>query len=526
MSDFDDLFREKLDEEQSFPQRSKNWKMVSKRLDAFDAGGLGHHSYLKYWKIATIAAAVTVGVLAWKLVAVQQENTRLQQQVELVKSEVDSAKYEAGSAKSENSAKSEVDSAKSGDSAKSENSAKSEVDSAKSGNSAKYEVGSTKSGNTVKSERTESTSTVVTTREKSAPKPAAYQPSEQKVAGSNKQTVPARLEDNQVRPGVKDIPAPAVTPKIEKVVTAQPPVVQPETPTRQDSGAEPKDSAATVAGIAPEQEQTANAQTPEKQEVKENIPASPAAADSAAVKNPVVAPEKPVAAVAQSDTAALSQKPAEMIKKQRTYSNVRAGAHILGALAVPAEDGVSMLQGQGITAAWRFWKGFSLTAAADWMRFDVSTTKFIQRFHPHHNGPDQHGGGPGHEDMLVKVESTQRQRQLSLGLQYNLPLRFWVRPTVEVAHSWVRIDPYLITYKFEEEPHGPGGPMHEPEIRYQVEKTVLQRPDKVWRVGIGLQRETPRWIFNVGADYMKDFAASDAMFNAVTVKAGLQYKIF
>ncbi|HOY07719.1 MAG TPA: hypothetical protein PLO67_20055, partial [Saprospiraceae bacterium] len=92
MSDFDDLFREKLDEEQSFPQRSKNWKMVSKRLDAFDAGGLGHHSYLKYWKIATIAAAVTVGVLAWKLVAVQQENTRLQQQVELVKSEVDSAK--------------------------------------------------------------------------------------------------------------------------------------------------------------------------------------------------------------------------------------------------------------------------------------------------------------------------------------------------------------------------------------------------------------------------------------------------
>lgn len=496
MSDFDDLFREKLDEEQSFPQRSKNWKMVSKRLDAFDAGGLGHHSYLKYWKIATIAAAVTIGVLAWKLVAVQQENARLQQQVEQIKYEVDSAKSEVGSAKPEDSAKPE--------------------------NSAKYEVGSAKS-EVGKGKRTEPTRSVAINREKSASKPAAYKPSEQKVAGNNKQTVPPRQEDSPAKPGVKEIPSPAVTPQIEKVATAQPAVVQPETTARQDSGAVQKDSVAAVAGISTDQAQTSATQTPEKQDVKENIQSPPAAVDSAAVINPVVAPDKPVAALVQPDTAALAQKPAEMIKKQRSYSNVRAGAQILGAFAMPAEKGVSMLQGQGVTAAWRFWKGFSLTAGADWMRFDVNTTTFIQRFHPHHNGPPQHGGGPGQEDMLVNVESTQRQRQLSLGLQYDLPVHFWVRPTVQIAHSWVRIDPYLISYKFEEE-HG--GPMHPPEIRYQVEKTDLQRLNQIWRVGLGLQRETPRWIFSAGADYLKDFAASDAMFNSVVVKAGLQYKIF
>ena len=511
MSDFDDLFREKLDEEQSFPRRNKNWNMVSKRLDAFDAGGLGH-SYLKYWKIATIAAAVTIGVLAWKLAAVQQENIRLQQQVEQVKYEVDSAKSEVGSAKPE-------------DSVKSGSSAKYEVGSAKSENSAKSEVGSAKS-EVGRGKRTEPTSSVAISREKSASNPATYKRSEQKVAGNNKQTVPARLESSQVKPGVKDISAPAVAPDIEKVATGVPAVVQPETTARQDSGAVQKDSAAAVAGISTDPAQTPAIQTPENPDVKENIQSPPAAVDSAAVKSPAVAPEKPVAALVQPDTTALAQKPAEMIKKQRSYSNVRAGAQILGAFAMPAEKGVSMLRGQGVTAAWRFWKGFSLTAGADWMRFDVNTTKFIQRFHPHHSGPPQHGGGPGQEDMLVNVESTQRQRQLSLGLQYNLPLRFWVQPTVQVAHSWVRVDPYLISYKFEEEDHGPGGPMHEPEIRYQVEKTNLQRLDQVWRVGLGLQRETSRWIFSAGADYVKDFAASDAMFNSVVVKAGLQYKIF
>jgi hypothetical protein len=41
MRDFDDFFSQKLNEESSFPHRAKMWKQVSKRMDAFDAGGQG-----------------------------------------------------------------------------------------------------------------------------------------------------------------------------------------------------------------------------------------------------------------------------------------------------------------------------------------------------------------------------------------------------------------------------------------------------------------------------------------------------
>ena len=507
MSDFDNLFREKLDEEQSFPRRNKNWNMVSKRLDAFDAGGVSHHSYLTYWKIATLAAAIIIGVLAWKLVAVQQENARLK----------------------ELSAKSEVDSAKSETSAKSEAAGKNAVkeilatESTKRGNAViPVEKARTEGRGQPEKQRSDAKeyrkSAADVPREKRAPKTEKQNSTAEKaVADHLKQPAPAVSANN---PADRETQHTATESGAEKVAQSQQPAAtnpEPSSNFQKDSTTDITEATATAA------------QAPDKQEFRnEESLASPAITpDSSAIKTPVTAAEKPVAAVVQPDTTAGNSKAPELIKPERTYSHVRAGAQIIGAFAVPAEQGVSMLRGQGITAAWRFWKGFSLTAAADWMRFDLNTTRFIQRFHPHHNGPSPHGGGPGHEDMLVNVESTQRQRQLSLGLQYKLPLRFWVQPTVQVAHTWVRIDPYLISYKFEEEYHGgPGGPMHDPEIRYQVEKTNLQRLDNIWRVGLGLQRETQRWIFSAGADYMKDVAASDAMFNSVVVKAGLQYKIF
>ena len=241
--------------------------------------------------------------------------------------------------------------------------------------------------------------------------------------------------------------------------------------------------------------------------------------DSMAIQKETVRP----AVALQPDTSNAEKTMAalEPPKAPRDYSRLRAGAQIFRGFATPGEDGVSMLQGQGISAAWRFWNQFSLTTDANWLRFDINTTKFVPRFHPHHPGPGPHTG-PGQDDQLVKVESTQRQRLLSLGLQYTVPVHFAVRPSVRLSHTWVHIDPQLITYTYEEQPHGP---MHDPEIRYQAEKAAAQDLNKIWRAGIGLQYDTHRWIFGVSADYMRDFASSDAMFNSVFVQAGLQYKI-
>jgi hypothetical protein len=501
MSEFDNFFRDKLDEEQSFPRRNKNWNMVSKRLDAFDAGGISQHPVLKYWKVLTMAAAVTVGVLSWKLVSVQQENAQLRLEISRQQSETGSKKSEVGSAKSTNS--------------------------------------SLKSGVTHPS--ASETTTYDTENTAAAPQQQQERNSAQPVSKSIARHSELEKQPEKKQPATKTFPeiakSPATRPFPSKresapisEKTAGSETAVPATATTPNVAAQPE---AQVAPPLAEQLKTDPVTNPitalEGKDSVAQAPATPSvrdtqqirALDSMAVKPPVA--EKPVAAL-QPDTAAMAAQPELLIKPARSYSRLRAGAEILGGFAVPAETGVSMLKGQGITAAWRFWNNFSLNAGAEWLRFDVCTMKFVPRFHPHHPGPEPHGG-QNHDDELVLVESTQRQRQLSLGLNYTVPLHFWIKPSIQVAHTWVRIEPNLITYKFEEPPHGPGGPMQEPEIRYQVEKTELQRLNQIWRVGVGLQHETPRWIFNVGADYLKDFASSNAMFNSVFVKAGLQYKI-
>jgi hypothetical protein len=72
MSDFDKFFKEKLDEESQFPRRNKNWKVLSKRLDAFSAGlqqqGTVARSYLRYWQAAAAFAVAAASLFAWNAV--------------------------------------------------------------------------------------------------------------------------------------------------------------------------------------------------------------------------------------------------------------------------------------------------------------------------------------------------------------------------------------------------------------------------------------------------------------------------
>lgn len=508
MSDFDNFFREKLEEEQSFPRRNRSWKSVSKRLDAFDAGGHIGHSVLRYWQVAAVAASLTVGVLVWKVVELGQDKKELQQEL----SEVRSRPSEVA----ENSPKSEVVSPKSGEE---------RIDPIVSGRQPEVN----KENQQVLSRKPEvdpAKPAVAVTKRETNRRESKADTTKSDMAAQAPDTVHPAIQPEQANSGISAAPENKQKPPLAPLPDAPNP-----SENTSANGTLKNDTVAVITQMpVSDSARQTPVLTPEMKDMAVDA-IHPPIPDSISVnkENPGKTenileeqPEKPVVA----------SKPEDQPRPVRTYDRVRAGAQIIGGFAIPGEKGVSMLQGQGITAAWRFWKDFSLTGSADWLRFDLKTSKFVPRFHPHHPHPypGPHGpggpGGPGPQEELVQVEGTQRQRQLSLGLRYAVPLRFWVRPTLQVAHTWVNIAPQLLRFKFEEQhqggPVGPGG-NHDP--RYFVEKTGAQRLDRVWRLGVGLERETNRWAFSIGADYVKDFSASDAMFNSVLLKAGLQYKI-
>lgn len=500
MSDFDKFFKEQLNEEQSFPRRNRNWKMVSKRLDAFDTGGQINHTHVRFWQVVSVAAAITVGVLAWKLVAVQQQNNQLQEQVAVLQENKPAATDTAnGLAK---------------------------AIPLNNDNLSKATAATNAPQNTLPG---------LAQSSKNTPQNAENQLFEKKYTPHNDNRKSTFATSNGVIPSTQKPnrnvpPAPAsaqATPQVNSAVAAQLPTTPaPDITQQSPENLQKSDSAAISTVVAPQDSlQQANAiaqQTP----APSIAPSSATPDSSAGIKAPPSAKDENnnALAAAQKDTVSTTQAP-PLVKPFKAYSRLRAGAQVLAGIAVPQEKGVSALTGQGIQMEWRFWQGLSLLAGADWLRFDLNTTRFIPRFHPHHPNPDPHGGpgGPFPQNELVQVESTQRQRQLSLGLRYTLPVRFWVQPSLRVAHNWVRIAPQLISFKFEEPQHG--GPHGNPEPRYLVEKTETQRLDKVWRFGAGLERETERWVLSVGADYAKDFSSTDAMFDTVMFRAGLQYKI-
>lgn len=534
MSDFDKFFKDKLEEEQSFPRRSKNWKSVSKRLDAFDAGGHMGHSYLKYWKIAAVAASLTIGVLAWKVADLHQDKKELQHQLNEIasvqsKSETAPPESEAQRLTSETpiTANEPVkDDAKAMEgnpeiqTEKQDNGAerfKKESDGGRVVSERKTVRNQTSDPKTPEQRMQRSQSDAVATNTAKAPQQTTEKPVNNPAAQKSDniaENAPTTVQAPDVNS--ENAEKPAVSETTQKPDDAVTNSISQQDNTSTIAQTSTSDSAQQQPASTPETKNTVGIPTPANGQDSASVVKAPATQPLQSVEN-------------QQEKTADAAPKEEILKPARTYDRLKAGAQFVLGSPVPAETGVSLLKGQGITAAFRFWNNFSMTASADWVRFDINTTKFVQRFHPHHPEPGPgHGwpGGPGQQDelKLVQVEGTQRQRQLSLGLEYAIPVRFWVRPTVQIAHTWVNVEPQLLSFKFEEEHQGgPGGGHDEP--KYFVEKTDRQRLTKIWRAGFAFQRDTPRWVFSVGADYVKDFSSSDALFNSVQLKAGLQYKI-
>lgn len=462
MSDFDKFFAEKLDEEGQFPRRDRNWRALSKRLDAFNTGlqqQVGNtHRYLRYWQAAAACTVITAGFLIWKVDSVQNENAGLRKEVALWQEKYKAVSPQAAAESIPNNKEAIGDQPHPAASAEPAEFLNSPKDNARNrdghiGNSRKTEV------------KSHTQSQGVST---------GYSATNEVVANNSGISNSVVSEENPPSGEPLDLPD---SKALEKAFGSIMPTLQ----------MIPTDSLHAV----------------------------------------VLIPQEKVLSLPQP-TPHAEVAPPEIIKPVSSPSRFRAGIQIMAGLPIPDEKGVSFITGNGITAEYNVWRNFWLTGSADWLRYDISTEKYFPKFHSHHNHPPLPNNPQ--QEILVKVESTQRQQQYGLGLRYALPVRTWLRPSVRVAYALTRVSPELITFKFENHgpwgpggPGGPWGPWGPPPPIYKVQKTESQVLDNIWRFGAGLEHETPRWAFSLWADYSKNFAATDLTFDALMLRAGIQY---
>ena len=432
------------------------------------------------YKASLLIAVAAAGILAWKVWAVHHENKQLHQEVLALKTERTVLAEQLNQANA---------------------------------NASKVKAENAPNSNAIPDQKPESV--VKSLNFKSLP---AVQMQQKTSKSSTTSSQP--IAETPTLPRSKEVPSPVSTPNVPEAALGQTPataIVETALP-KADSGATPVDSTQATevnAALATPSVSSPNAETPQ------------------ALDSLVALVEKLKDSI--STQAEIAQVIKPVVSKSKRFS---IGTQTVVGLVQPRQKGVSALRGQGITVEAKLLRGLFVQASLDWMRYEVCTPGFFPKFHPHHDslpeppdggwgGGGGGGGGPQHDSKLVRVESTPRQQHLGLGIKYELPVKFWAKPSLKLSHQWVHGSSTSITYKFEKDDPGGPGPNpdpHEHESKYTAEQFDNQWLSNQWRFGIGLEKTLPNWTFGLWADYSKDFTASTPSFDAVYFRAGAQYR--
>lgn len=488
MKDFDEAFRDRLqegDETRRFPHGDRNWRQLSRRLDAFDAGLEGGHHGMRrlwIWKAAAAIALLIAGLAGWHNHALRNENSALRETTAQAVDSLKRAQQAPVATLPENTS------------------------SAPGANTMPGSGQPTKEGAFHK-------------QQDIAEQPAYWKGADDQPLAPNDTYVQEKKKSR----GAAETEAGkqwAEADRAAKIAAARKAYTR-ENPTEPLPTKTPEpldqqiaqlrarlDSLQQLAGVSIKDSASLTTTPKEAVAALDLLPSTlhPIPADSSTALNHPPSVNTPLPTIHPL------QKPVRF----------RVGAQAVAGLVSPEEPGVSPLIGQGITAEVRVFHRLWVSASVDWLRYDVNASTYPDRFNLPYVMPP-HSGGPGpHDDYeLIKVESNQRQQRYALGLRYALLSRGWVRPSVRVAHVWAQTAPAYVIYHFQEDQHWPGG---NPHTEIKTEQSERQQFANIWRFGAGLEHETRRWSFGLWADYDKSFDGSKPLFDALTARASVAYQ--
>lgn len=448
MKDFDDHIAEQLDREGQFPNRSRNWRALSKRLDALDLGGRNARPKLRLWQAIAAVAAISAGWLFWENMEQKQENTQLRQEIAQIL----------------------------------QNSTVEPNTMASSGFSSNHAISPASPTN-------ESLPPALTQSVAGQSRALATLP---KASRSVLELAGRQAPDLAIPPAGAEY---VLAPSTENIPAFQ--AEQPAIKTDTAQGTE-----ITEAPLPEPPDTTWESGKPQAMPPAEAVQAPEVAAQNTPAPLPVIDP----------------------VKKPMRF---KVGPYAVVGFVQPKPSGISTIKGQGIAADFKLMRNWWLSASAEWLRYEICSVEFPEKFYPHKDSIPKPPGGPGgpggpHKKLSL-VESSQRMQQYGVGLRYEIPVRWWFRPAVRATYNWVRTAPTLVTYQFrKDEPQGGGGPMPKPE--YFAEKNEAHWQQDQWEFGVGLEKDLPRWTFGLWADYAKSLSPTTPAFDALYVRGGLQYR--
>lgn len=194
-----------------------------------------------------------------------------------------------------------------------------------------------------------------------------------------------------------------------------------------------------------------------------------------------------------------------------------------GTAGVPTpRPGISLLQGVGLGLEYRAIGQLWITAAADALSYDVHHTDYLPVAFYRESPPQAFKFVPGKPPVpypLRDVVANQRLRLLSTGLRYRLPVRFWLQPSVQVAHTWAYVSPAIYNYTFVDTL--PGTPTKVVAFS-SAQSTDSYSVRGLWRFGVALERETEWWAIRLGVSRQEAFRPD--FYDAWLVQGGIWYK--
>lgn len=209
------------------------------------------------------------------------------------------------------------------------------------------------------------------------------------------------------------------------------------------------------------------------------------------------------------------------VSPRRRESRLWLGLQGTAGIPTP-RPGISLLQGAGLGLEYRAIGQLWITAAADALSYDVRHTAYLPAAFYRENPPQAFKlvlGKPPVPYPLRDVVANQRLRLLSTGLRYRLPVRFWLRPSVQVAHTWAYVSPAIYNYTFVDTL--PGTP---PKVLTfsSAQSTAAYSVRGLWRFGVALERETEWWAIRLGVSRQEAFRPD--FYDTWLVQGGIWYK--
>lgn len=471
MRDFDDFLAKKLEEESSFPNRDKNWARLSGRLPkgTMPTPNSGSGQALGLWKMLALAGAVGLGLLGWR-------HARLQEEIITLKSDIVALKQNIEGLQSLKNTPETSDYPL----GRQEKSAATQQSSSATDGSLKQEGFSAYDQNNISASGR---------------------------AISGKSSPPGAIADNKT--GFSEEASGA--PKLTGIAVAQQPNV-PQEPAVADQALVPDTMRLTSPTLRDSLNRAAvidsSASVQQTFDTLQDEHQSKSAPDTLKKMQP--------------DTAVVAMLP-KVQPVRPALGRLRAGVQVNIGFIRPPLSGVNRINGQGISVQSRLISGLWAGGSLNWIRFNEKSSEYETRLHAPHCYPQPPfgGGGPGPGPWdwnLKEVRSSQQQTRLGLGLEFDAPWRFFLRPGVRISHEWVRVAPGTIVFQFEDRHHHGNV-----DTEYTLKDVDAYWLKNQWKFGAGLHAGIRQWSVSLWLEYARDAANAETGFDALWASAGVQY---